>query len=267
MNVIESFTAGKTGDEALNEDKIVVTDEFIAVIDGVTSKTAATIAGKKGGRFAAETVAAAVQDMAPDIDARAAVAFLSTRLRDAVRAATGGAGEGPACCLALYSRARQEVWQLGDVSVSVDGHVYPAGKSVDGITSAARALMIGLLLQKGETVESLRANDLSRAAIMPFLQDQHLLANHPDADNAYGVLNGAAVPEKFIDIIDVRGAGEIVLATDGYPSAGPTLAESEAYLDHVLREDPLLYKLHPSTKGWQAGNVSFDDRAYIRFAP
>jgi glycerophosphoryl diester phosphodiesterase len=268
MKVIETFTAGKTGDETLNEDKIALTPDFIAVIDGVTSKTAATIMGKKGGRFAAETVAAAISDLQPDIDARDAVAFLSARLRDAVREATGAsAGESPACCLAVYSRARRQVWRLCDVSVMIDGQAHLARMAVDEVVSAARALMIGLLLQKGETVESLRADDLSRAAILPFLQGQHLLANHPAAGNAYGVLNGAAVPEKFINIIDARDAREIALATDGYPSIRPTLAESEAYLARVLREDPLLYKLHPSTKGWQAGNLSFDDRAYIRFAP
>ena len=58
---------------------------------------------------------------------------------------------------------------------------------------------------------------------------------------------------------------EIVLASDGYPRLFPSLAETEAFLAKLLEEDPLCYKQYRSTKGRYAGNISFDDRAYLRF--
>ena len=39
MKVIEQFCVGKFNDESLNEDCIFVSDDYIAVIDGVTTKS------------------------------------------------------------------------------------------------------------------------------------------------------------------------------------------------------------------------------------
>ena len=58
----------------------------------------------------------------------------------------------------------------------------------------------------------------------------------------------------------------IVLASDGYPVLKGTLAESERELSEILKNDPLCYKVYCSTKGLKKGNVSFDDRSYIRFS-
>lgn len=46
-----------------------------------------------------------------------------------------------------------------------------------------------------------------------------------------------------------------------------TLAESKKELSEILKNDPLCYKEYCSTKGQKKGNVSFDDRSYIRFLP
>ncbi|GCE09255.1 hypothetical protein KDAU_65840 [Dictyobacter aurantiacus] len=45
-----------------------------------------------------------------------------------------------------------------------------------------------------------------------------------------------------------------------------TLEASELALQEVLQEDPLLFRKYKTTKGLQRGNVSFDDRAYIKIA-
>lgn len=51
----------------------------------------------------------------------------------------------------------------------------------------------------------------------------------------------------------------------GYPVLQRTLADSEAKLEEVLEQDPLCFRMYKTTKGLVEGNVSFDDRSYLRF--
>lgn len=269
MTPIEYFTAGKKKDRALCEDIIVMTENFMAVIDGATSKSCPAVGEMSGGRFAAQTVAAAIAVLPADIAPAAAIAQLSGALHRAVSAHMDAAAvvEKPSCCLAVYSRARREVWRVGDIGVLVDGAAHMAAKTIDSVTAAARGAMIEALLREGETIQSLQADDKGRAFIFPLLARQHLFANRADAGIfGYGVMNGDDIPPVFVDVIAAAQAREIVLASDGYPELRPTLAGSEAALQDILREDPLLYRRHPSTKGCLAGQESFDDRSYLRFA-
>jgi len=55
-----------------------------------------------------------------------------------------------------------------------------------------------------------------------------------------------------------------VLASDGYPDLKETLAASEERLQEILDDDPLLFRKYKATKGMHEGNVSFDDRAYVK---
>lgn len=271
MKIIETFICGKKDDPALCEDMIVITPDFYAVIDGATTKTCPQVTGKSGGRFAAEMIAAGIESLPADIGGKQAVAVLTQILRQATTAHlpdAGGGFEKPSCCFAIYSRARCQIWRVGDIGILCDGTAHMAGKSIDDITSAARAMMTQALILNGETVDSLRADDKGRAFIMPLLQQQHLFANRADAGGfGYGVMNGDDIPDVFVDVIEAFDVSEIVLASDGYPVLRRSLAQSEAALQKILTEDPLLCQLHFSTKGQQAGQVSFDDRSYLRFAP
>ena len=83
-------------------------------------------------------------------------------------------------------------------------------------------------------------------------------------NKTYTVIDGTPIYMNGIKTIDVSHAREIVLATDGYPFLKPTLAESEAALRELLRQDPMLVTLYQATKGFMQGNCSFDDRAYLR---
>jgi hypothetical protein len=206
--------------------------------------------------------------MPPDIDGRAAMAALSRQLAAGIAAYPDFAQspEKPSCSLAIYSHARREVWRVGDVGILLDGEARMASKRIDEAASQARAAMIAALLAAGETVQSLKADDKGRAFILPLLQRQHLFANRAGDGFGYGVMNGDDIPAEYIEIHTAQHVREIVLASDGYPHLRPTLAQSEDELQHILREDPLLYKLYPSTKGLLAGQVSFDDRSYLRFA-
>ena len=65
MKIIESIVKGKKRD-GYCEDVLTITDHFIAVIDGVTSKSDFMYGEKKTGRIAAELIARAIEQSAPD---------------------------------------------------------------------------------------------------------------------------------------------------------------------------------------------------------
>ena len=90
--------------------------------------------------------------------------------------------------------------------------------------------------------------------------------NNPSA-NAYefAILDGFHVPDAGIRIEPLPAdSATVVLASDGYPCLKGSLEASEQALQGILQDDPLLFRSYKSTKGLQEGNISFDDRAYIR---
>ncbi len=81
---------------------------------------------------------------------------------------------------------------------------------------------------------------------------------------AFSVVDGFDIPMEKVKVVKVPTGHEVVMATDGYPFLLPTLAESENALTRLLATDPLCISEYLATKGVMEGNVSFDDRAYIR---
>lgn len=270
MRVIEQFTEGKTGDATRNEDRIVVTDHYACVLDGVTDKTGIVIDGESTGRFAVSVVADAIGVLPPEADFRTALTAMSAALDAAIHNAYAGMGIAvepgtrPGLVVVVYARARNEIWRMGDGAFRIDDAVYPFDKKMDIFTSEARAVRLEMAVRTGMTVEDLRENDIGRAFIEPLLKHQYLFQNS-DEDYGYGCLNGEHVPDAFLEVFDVpEGAKEIVLASDGYPEVLGTLDATEAALKEILAEDPMLFRCFKSTKGLDAGKVSFDDRSYLR---
>jgi dGTP triphosphohydrolase len=81
----------------------------------------------------------------------------------------------------------------------------------------------------------------------------------------YEVLNGKNLRYDLIKTYKVNTGDTVVLASDGYPVLKNTLEESENELKKVIKENPLCNKDYLSTKGVKKGNMSFDDRTYIKF--
>lgn len=50
MRIIEQHCQGKRTDQSLNEDGLIITDDFAAVVDGATSKSVHHLAGLVLGR-------------------------------------------------------------------------------------------------------------------------------------------------------------------------------------------------------------------------
>ena len=79
---------------------------------------------------------------------------------------------------------------------------------------------------------------------------------------AYAVIDGFEIPMDKVKI--VPSGTEVILASDGYPYLAGTLEESEERLQKQLEDDPLCIYSFKATKGLMIGNISFDDRAYVR---
>ena len=126
------------------------------------------------------------------------------------------------------------------------------------IAGKRAAIAQGMLDNGVATVDGLRGNDLARQAIIG-----ELIESMGNQNKTYAVVDGFSIPASKVRIIRIpRTAREIVLASDGYPHLKPTLDASEEALEKQLAADPLNIRLFKATKGWVAGNNSFDDRTY-----
>lgn len=269
--VEESFLKGKQSPQT-NEDGIVITSDFVAVIDGATAKSSYLHEGKKTGRLAMELVSEAIREFPADIDAAEALRRITEKIRrfyvkhgllDELKTEPGKRFTANGV---IYSCARNEVWQVGDCQCIIGNLYSPNEKEIDAIMANARAAVNEVALLGGTTMEELKAHDVGREFIYPFLQKQALLQNCPIEGQrfAFPVFDGFPIRMEQVNIFPVGDAEEIILSSDGYPHLYSTLRESECYLAEVLAKDPLCMRLYKSTKGMKEGNSSFDDRAYVR---
>jgi len=270
MKVVEEFLAAKTGNDADCEDGIVVTEGFAAVIDGATDKTGRKFRGLRGGRFAMLACADAVRSLEPTADVNATLAHLSVTLAGRMPENLGPA-ERPSAVLAIYSQAHQEVWQIGDVcfwhpGLGDSGFWQP--KTVDRYATDLRVAVLQAELARGADPSALVRSDPGREAIIGLLRQQGIFCNNLGAGEwAFPAVDGSAVPPDLVTISHIpSGVTELVMASDGYPCVLPTLAASEQALARLIAGDPLCMGPLRGTKGVVPGNMSFDDRAYLRLA-
>lgn len=273
MKIIEQFTQGKEGQDGVNDDSLCVSDNFIAVIDGTTSRVGHRLRGVLIGQFASNVLAREVAKLPPEIDARGAVDVLTdVLLKESEVAAKeeglsfGGPEFYPSAALLVYSAARREIWRVADSTFVIDGRancrIFPQERTWMELRRAYLCAEIA----RGKKEEDLIAADPSQDILTPLIREFRVFANY-DGPYGYGVVNGSRVPDAHVEVYPAAHANEITFASDGYPEVEPTLAETEKYLLHVVKQDPLMYKLHPQVKGVKPGSVSFDDRTYIRFKP
>lgn len=262
MFIAEKFIMGKNSDVNLCEDGLYIDDSFIAVIDGVTAKSNRLFHGKKGGRAAMECVIDTLKDAPHNITAVLLFDIINQNLAKLYDGEPTGEA---AACIIIYSAFHKEIWCMGDCQCLINGTPHSHEKLIDKELSEKRSRVIKDALDKGTPYTELLKNDIGRQAIMPILSTQHIYANRSDHYYGYPVLNGTPFSENSITVYRVLPGDFIVLASDGYPKLFPTLQESENYLQHIIKTDPLCFKEYKSTKGITEGNTSFDDRAYISF--
>ncbi|MEV0636415.1 hypothetical protein AB0I77_15885 [Streptomyces sp. NPDC050619] len=242
-----------------------------AVVDGA-NKSGRDYGGKTGGARAAECVADTLQTLPADSAPAAALDAVTDQLADLRRDWSISADDllAPSAVAAVLLPERGQIWRVGDVHVAIrrDDHweTHPADKKIDRAVAGARAALLHCRLAQGDSMDALAATDPGREMIMPILRAQNVLAN-TDGDNplGFGVLDGRRVPPRYLEVFNLdESVTEVVLASDGYLSAAPTLKEAEANLSASLTSDPLRIGEHASTKAVSPGASSYDDRTYIR---
>lgn len=258
MKIIERKNEGKAP-ERLSEDVLVTTSDFIAVIDGVTPKSNFLYEGKTTGRLAAELAAQAVEEMGKMDDCQAFIRRCNEKFHDFYEKVSfpyDVREKGLQAAAILYSDHFREIWMIGDCQALVDGKEYQQPKRSDVILSQFRSLMMELGAEAGD----------ARGEIEPWILKATAFANKRGTSYGYSVLNGEEIPKELIKVIPLsEEEHEIVLASDGYPVLKSSLKQSEQELARIIRDDPQCCKIYESTKGLKQGNVSFDDRTYVRF--
>lgn len=280
VQIIEQFICSKYPDQKKCEDGLFISNDFIAVIDGVTSKGELTwpdgseggsvfLSPMTSGRYAREILAQALKTMEPGIDAASAMEYLNQALAKAGSGRREFLRDHPEerlqAVVILYSCQKREVWAFGDCQCLIGDTLHSHGKEIDGLVAAIRCLYNQAELILGGAEDDFARHDPGRACILPLLRRQFLLANQ-DRPYGYDVLDGFAIHSHHVSVYPVPPQTQVVLASDGYPVLKDTLAESEKSLDELLQKDPQCLWENRGTKGLVKGNQSFDDRTYVRFA-
>ncbi|WP_033495630.1 hypothetical protein [Bifidobacterium biavatii] len=151
MRVIERCCRGKKADQSLNEDGLVVTDDFAAVVDGVTSKSVRRSWRPSGGVVAKDLLLEAIAALPADATMRQVQSSLDGRLR-AEYARCGCADDVVDTALferepwerlqanaVIYSARRHEAWLFGDCQIMVNGVQTPTVKRVDKLLGELRS--------------------------------------------------------------------------------------------------------------------------------
>ena len=251
------------------EDGIVVTDDFVAVIDGSTSKSPLQIdPSVKNGRLCMLLISDFIRGMKGDTTCSAFCNEITQYIADVYGAHDmyttrwqAHPTERLTASVIVYSKARNEVWMVGDCQCIVDGQLHENLKPGEAMIANERAEYIQEMLKKGRRVSDLQLIDDGRKAILP-----QLIASCEMQNIEYAVVDGFPIPLDKVKVISVKDKDlPVVLASDGYPFLSDTLERSEGKLQELLCEDPLCIDKFKATKGLMRGNKSYDDRSYIRF--
>ena len=289
MKIIESSIIGKKSPEAC-EDGMVVTDDFIAVIDGSTSKTPKHLnPDMKNGRYAMMLISEYIReelkaDASVDDFCQGVTVYIYNKVYEKLgveERLKEHPEERLTASAILYSRTRNEVWMVGDCQAIIDGKLYENGKPYEQEIARKRVELIEQGLSPAE----------ARKQIEPLLVEAMLSGQN----QTYTVIDGFPIYREGVKVVSVSdscsvqdsvpasdsvpcsdsvsasgtffvSSSEIVLASDGYPFLEPTLAASEAALAEQIANDPQNIHSFIATKGIVEGNKSFDDRTYIRFS-
>jgi hypothetical protein len=273
MRVIESFTSSKTGNEDDNEDTIVSTSHYAAIIDGATRARAIRINGAAPGRLIAQSIGRKLKQLEAGLAGAELIDCISRHVRDELWPLAGH--ENPSqmfnASVIIHTASSRTVTSVGDCLCRIGDEIHADAKAIDQLLSETRSLFNRLTRLAAPDLGQAndQRQDPGRELILPVLELQPLLANSDNCPGYnYGVINGNAVPDAFINVWPVKAGAEVVLASDGYLLPAATLEDAETALQKRLREDPGMDSIRPfGTKGVNPARPrkGFDDRSYLRF--
>lgn len=263
MEIIEQNTVPKNPKKK-NEDGIVVTPNFIAVIDGSTSKTERRYSlFRSNGRYAMQIIAGVVKRMDKHTSCHQFCLLATKAIRKhyskrQLEQLTAHPEERLTASCIVFSRLRREIWMVGDCQCLVQEEYFDNPKPYEQELAEQRASIIN---SSPAPHDHFLSNDTARKAIIP-----RMLETMQQQNKTYAVIDGFPIPEQHVRIITLDFQSyEIVLASDGYPFLLPTLHDSEQRLAEQRATDPLNIGVFKATKAFVESNNSFDDRSYIRF--
>ncbi|MBW3089975.1 hypothetical protein [Bifidobacterium miconisargentati] len=177
MRIIEQYCQGKRSDQSLNEDGLIVTGDFAAVVDGVTSKSIRHLWRPSGGVVAKNLALEAIAELPADADMRQVQSAIDAKFQATYRsradtrthgspnpsddadtkATYGHADDSPAACdyavferepverlqanVVVYSARHHEAWLYGDCQIMVNGVQTPTVKRVDELLGELRTFV------------------------------------------------------------------------------------------------------------------------------
>ena len=267
MQIIEQALVPKNPKKK-SEDGIVVTADFIAVIDGSTSKTRLRHSMlRSNGRYAMQLISRYIRRMPKTIRCdeflRGVTAYIRKHYRQSMLTRLAQHPEDRlTASVILFSRVSREIWLVGDCQCLVGGTYYDNPKPAEAELAAMRAEEVRRQLAGGKTVDDLLRHDTARPVIIP-----RMLETMRQQNIDYSVVDGFPIDRRHIRIITLDfQPWDIVMASDGYPFLCATLDESERRLRQQRDSDPLnIGPLFQATKAFHPDFNSFDDRSYIRF--
>lgn len=272
MEIVERYTKGKRSQET-NEDTITVTNNFAAVIDGATNKSLTQVDSElSNGRYVATVIKDIISEMEKDISCEQFCILVSKSIyqiyekKHILDRMIIHPEERLTASVIIYSETRKQVWMIGDCQALINRELYLNPKPADSYASNIRSNYINHELRSGASVSKFLCRDTGREMVVPFIIDCCAFQNSKECDAlSFSVVDGFDINLAKVRVIDIDSSTkEIVLASDGYPKLLPTLAESESELKKQLEVDPLCINRFKSTKGLINGNLSFDDRSYLR---
>jgi len=270
--VEEQFIQSKTGRLDTCEDLIHIGENFVAVIDGTTSKTDEKWNQRTGGQLAAKTINECFEQMPPHYSALQAAHLFTSEIDklykslNVFESVKKGTTQRFTAALVALSMPRGEVWLIGDCQYRLKNEIFKRPKRADEVLANVRALFLETELLRGATMEELLKDERGHQFVRFLLERQTIFQNNLSAGEYwYPAVDGFPIPPKGISVRKIpKDVPDLVLATDGYPILRRNLKETETSLEQLLRRDPLLFREYKSTKGMLTGNVSFDDRAFVR---
>ena len=180
MEIVEQQIVGKDPRKGC-EDGLVVTPDFVAVIDGSTSKSRYRHSWwRSNGRHAMKIVARYISHMPATITSEQFLTGVSAAVRRHYKKSMlprlqAHPEDRLTCSVVVYSRLSREVWMVGDCQCLLNGDLYDNPKPYEAELAAKRAAEVRRLLAEGTT-----PNDLLRNR--PFRHHPPYVGDHAPAE-------------------------------------------------------------------------------------
>lgn len=231
MKIIESCIIGKKSPEAC-EDGMVVTDDFIAVIDGSTSKTPKHLnPDMKNGRYAMMLISEYIweelkADASVDEFCQGVTAYIYNKVYEKLgveERLKEHPEERLTASAILYSRTRNEVWMVGDCQAIIDGKLYENGKPYEEKIARKRVELIEQGLSPAE----------ARKQIEPLL----IKAMLSGQNQTYTVIDGFPIYREGVKVVSVSDSSSVQGSVSSSDSS--SVQDSVSSSDSCSVQDPV----------------------------